>query len=176
MNDQAERFDPAAAGGSSAPGPLAAPNVFGRMARGSARHPWFVIAIYVVLAAASLVVATLTLDVDTNPARMISGDAEFRQDFEDFSRAFPVLDDNFVVVAEGEDGEQARAAARTVAAAFEARDSEFISFNAPGLGQFFDAHGMLYLDPEQVREIAAQLGQALPTVQALADDPTLRGM
>jgi uncharacterized protein len=35
---------------------------------------------------------------------------------------------------------------------------------------------VLYLDPEQVREIAAQLGQALPTVQALADDPTLRGM
>ena len=110
MNDQAERLDPAAAGGSSAPGPLAAPNVFGRLARGSARHPWLVIAIYVALAAASLVVAALTLDVDTDPSRMISGDAEFRQDFEDFSQAFPVLDSNFVVVVEGEDGEQARAA------------------------------------------------------------------
>jgi uncharacterized protein len=176
MNDRGERFDPAAAGGSSAPGPLAAPNVFGRLARGSARRPWLVIAIYVALAAASLVVAALTLDVDTNPSRMISGDAEFRQDFEDFSRAFPVLDDNFVVVVEGEDGEQAREAARAVAEAFEARDDEFISVNAPGTGAFFDAHGVLYLEPEQVQEIATQLGQALPTVQALADDPTLRGM
>ncbi|MFW6077927.1 MAG: MMPL family transporter, partial [Hyphomicrobiales bacterium] len=175
MNDRGERFDPAAAGGSSAPGPLT-PNVFGRLARGSARHPWLVIAIYVALAAASLVVAAWTLDVDTNPSRMISGDAEFRQDFEDFSQAFPVLDSNFVVVVEGEDGEQARAAAREVAEAFEARDEAFISVNAPGTGEFFDAHGILYLDLQQVEEIAAQLEQALPTVQALADDPTLRGM
>ena len=176
MNDRPSRFTPAAAGPSHAPYPQEKPNLFGSMARFSARRPFLVIALYVAVAAASLVVAALTLDVDTNPGRMIAGDIEFREDFEDFSRAFPALDNNFVVTVEAEDGQQAREAARSLVEAFEARSDLFTSVHAPGTGQFFDEHGILYLDLEQIQEIAAQLNQALPTIQALADDPTLRGM
>jgi uncharacterized protein len=176
MNDRGERPDPAAAGGSGAPERPEKPNVYGAMAGFSARHPALVIVVYVALAAASLVVAALTLDVDTNPGRMIAGEIEFRQDFDDFSRAFPALDNNFVVTVEAEDGQHAREVARSVAAAFEARPDQFTSVHAPGTGQFFDVHGILYLGLEDIQGIAGQLRQALPTIQALADDPTLRGM
>jgi uncharacterized protein len=176
MNFRDERPDPAAAGRSGAPQRPEKLNVYGAMAGFSARHPALVIVVCVALAAASLVVAALTLDVDTNPGRMIAGDIEFRQDFDDFSRAFPALDNNFVVTVEAEDGQHAREVARSVATAFEARPDQFTSVHAPGTGQFFDEYGILYLDLEDIQAIAGQLRQALPTIQALADDPTLRGM
>jgi uncharacterized protein len=176
MNDRGAPMDPAAAGRSGAPGALEAPNAYGRLTRFCAQRPWLVILIYVVLAAAGLVVAVQRLDVDTNPGRMISGDIQFREDFAEFSRAFPALDDNFVVVVESEDGERAREAARSLAAAFEARPDQFTSVLAPGTNTFFDEHGVLYLDLEEIQEIAGQLNQSLPTIQALADDPTMRGM
>jgi hypothetical protein len=176
MNQRPERFRSAGAGRDNPLAQLEKPNVYGLMARFSARRPILVILIYVALAAASLLIAVLRLDVDTNPGRMIAGDIEFRQDFDDFSRAFPALDNNFVVTVEAEDGARARLAARRLASAFEARPDLFTAVHAPGTGRFFDDHGILYLGLAQVQGIAAQLGQALPTIQALADDPTMRGM
>ena len=143
MNDRIERPDPAAAKWSGFPAPLEKPNIYGSMAGFSARRPYLVILIYVALAAASLVVAALTLEVDTNPNRMIAGDIEFRKDFNEFSAAFPALESNFVVTAEAENGAHAREVARSLAAAFKASPDMFTSVHAPGTGPFFDEHGIL---------------------------------
>lgn len=176
MNDVGMRFDRAEGSPPEAWSPRDRPNVFGRMARFSAQRPVLVILISVALAVASLVIAATTLEVDTNPGRMIAGDIEFRKDFDDFSRSFPALDSNFVVTVESEDGARAREVARSLVAGFAERPNLFTSVHAPGTSRYFDEHGILYLGQDQIEGIAAQLGQALPTVQALADDPTLRGM
>lgn len=176
MNDRAERSGDAPAGRSDPAAAPERPNIYGRMARFSARRPALVILLYVALAAAGLVVAVLRLEVDTNPGRMIAGDLEFRADFDQFSRLFPALDNNFVVTVESEDGGIAREAARALVIAFRGRPHLYTSVQAPGTGRFFDEHGILYLGIEEVRQIAGQLREALPTIQSLADQPTLRGM
>jgi uncharacterized protein len=176
MNDHGKRSTPAAAGPLTAPATPVKPNIYGRMAGFSARRPGLVILVYLALAAASLLVAVLRLDVDTNPGRMIAGDLQFREDFAEFSRLFPALDNNFVVTVESADPELARQTARSLVASFRAQPDLFSSVVAPGTSRFFDERGILYLEPEEVESLAGDLARALPTIQTLADSPTLPGM
>lgn len=169
-------FEPGSAQPTAAPAPPEPPNIYARLARFSAVRPYLIIAIYVALAAAGLILAALRLDVDTDPARMIARGDDFRQDFLDFVRDFPALDNNFVVTVESDDPALARQTARSLATAMRARPDQFSAVHAPGTSQFFDDHGLLYLASDEVSRIVAEIRQALPVIQGLADDPTLRGL
>ena len=150
-------------------------NIYANIAGWSAHYARTVIALYAVLALASLVFAATSLKVDTDPGKMIASDLPFRQAFLDYTRSFPYADNNFVVVVTATDRDLAREAARSLYQSFRA-EKIFTDVFAPGLGEFFDRYGVLYLPEKEVAEITTRITGAKALVQILANAPNFEGL
>jgi hypothetical protein len=134
------------------------------------------VAVWLLLACLSAVAAALWLRVDTNPARMINPDLPFRQDYERLIRAFPLLDNTFVILVEGPRRREVRTVGRALVESFRARPDLFSHVLAPELSPMFDELGPLWLPLEEVRAMVARLEQAAPMLGLLAERPDLAGL
>ena len=142
----------------------------------SVTRAWFVVAAWTLLAVAGLLAAVLWLKVDTNPARMINPELDFRRDYERLIAAFPQLDNNFVVIVEAADPDLAHASAMAVVQSFRARPDLFSHVHAPALSRMFELYGALWADPERLREMTRKVREAAPMLRALADRPDVEGL
>ncbi len=142
----------------------------------SARHALAVLAIWGLAAALSLAAAVLWLKVDTNPARMINPELDFRQDYQRLTGAFPQLDNSFVALVESTDAQEMRAAALAVEQSFRARPDLFSHVFAPELSAMFRDYGALWLPEEKVRALTGRIAAAAPMLKALAARPGLDGL
>ena len=147
-----------------------------RLAGLSAARSGLVLALWVSLAALSLLAAALWLKVDTDPARMIDPDLPFRQDYRRLISAFPGLDNNFVVIVEADRPRDVRAAARAVRTSLRARPDLFSHVFAPELSPMFETYGALWLPLDEVRAMTGRLRQAAPLLRGLAARPDLEGL
>ncbi len=147
-----------------------------RVAAFSVRRAVFVVLAYALLAAGSLWIAATQLAVDTNPDQMISTSLPFRKQYYDFLKAFPAMEGTFVVVIDAVNGTEGRQVAHDLAKAFAARPDLYDDVNAPGTGQFFDDYGLLYLPPDQIGKIVANIRDASPMLKMLARRPNIAGM
>ncbi len=150
--------------------------VYGRIALFSARHAGAVIAAYLIAASIALAFTIVKINVNTDPGQMIARDLPFRQAFADYLKAFPSLENTFLVVIDAEETELGREAAKSLAQSFAARTELFEAVYAPGTGKFFDDYGILYLESDAVRRIAADIADAAPLLRALGDQPNLAGL
>ena len=91
-------------------------------------------------------------------------------------KAFPALENTFVVVIDARTGEQGLEAARAVAQSFAARPDLYDKVYAPGTGKFFEDYGLLYLPKAEVGKIVDSIGQAAPLLGVLAQKPNIDGM
>ncbi len=142
----------------------------------SVRHAVATLLVFVLLAVASGVIAVRDLAVDTNPDQMISRTLPFRVGHFDLLKAFPALENTFVVVIDARTGEQGLEAARAVAQSFAARPDLYDKVYAPGTGKFFEDYGLLYLPKAEVGKIVDSIGQAAPLLGVLAQKPNIEGM
>ena len=149
---------------------------YGRVALFCARHAYAVLSIYLLAASVALAFAIVKLTVNTDPGGMIARHLDFRQSFADYVKTFPSLENTFVVVIDSKDPELGREAAKSLAQSFAARGELFEDVYAPGTSAFFDDYGILYLDPDEVRRIAEEIGKAGPILQALGSQPNLAGL
>ncbi len=149
---------------------------FARVARASCNHAWLVVVGFVVLAMLGAGLAATRLKVDTDPTLMISGSLDFRQQYKQFSRTFPAVENNFLFIVESDDPEESRKAAERVENALLAKPGLFHHVVAPGVGKFFDDYGILYADTEDVKKIAEKIKESAPTFNALADQPNMAGL
>ncbi len=150
--------------------------VFTWLAAFSVTRAWAVVAAWVLLAAAGLAAAALWLKVDTNPARMINPELEFRRDYERLIAAFPQLDNNFVVIVEASDPDLAHASALAVVQSFRARPDLFSFVFAPALSPMFEVYGPLWAEPEQLEKLTRKVREAAPVLRMLADRPDVEGL
>ena len=151
-------------------------NIYGHIAGYSAIHASKVLAGWMVVALASMVLAFTSLQINTDPGKMISSDLPFRKAFINFTQAFPASDNNFIVVVEGEDGEQTREASRALVESFAARKDLFSDIYAPGLGKFFDRYGILYLSEAEITDIVNKTRKSGPLLKLLSASPNLAGL
>jgi hypothetical protein len=131
---------------------------------------------FALLAASSLAVAVTRLAVDTDPDHMISDRLPFRQRHHDLQRAFPALENTFVVVIDAKTGEEGLEAARALAQSFAARPDLFTDVFAPGTSSYFDDYGLLYLPEADIARIVDGVTQAAPMLALLAAKPNITGM
>lgn len=136
-------------------------------------------ALWVVLASA--VVAALlfrytvaNLGINTDTADMISDKLPWRQHFIDYREAFPQFTNNMIVVIESGTPELLRDAHNRLTAALAA-DPSFGHVFSPGAGEFFERNGLLFLDLEDLEELADSLAEMQPFLGTLARNPTLTG-
>ena len=154
-----------------APGRLLA-----RWVGGAHRHAGWVIAIAAAATAAVFAYAVNTLGINTDTADMIDETLPFRQAVKDFDRAFPQFGDTLLVVIDGETPDLAEDAATALAGRLEQDHAMFKTVYRPGGEAFFIRNGLLYLDLDELGDLADNLAEVQPLIGKLASDPSLRGL
>lgn len=139
------------------------------------RHPVTILAVVLLLAAASLVYSAKYLRINTDTTDMIAADVPFRQNHIALQKAFPAFKETIVAVIDGDSPEESEEAAKALAEAMAGDIGHFSKVELPGSEPFFEQHGLLYLDIDALTALGDRLAAAQPLLAALAADPNLKG-
>jgi len=126
------------------------------------------------LAIIYFVVGHLGIHGDTES--LFSKDLPFKRIERRYQEAFPMLYENMFVVVDGPTPERAGEAAAALAARMEAEPRYFHRAYLPGGGEFFESHAFLYLETQELEDLADKLAIAQPYLAELSRDGTLRGL
>lgn len=114
--------------------------------------------------------------INTDLNGMISEKLHFRKLEKDFSQSFPQLSDTIVVVLNADTPESAVSARKRMAEQMRKEKEIFRTVYEPTGGYFFEKNGLLYLDTEELEELADKLANAQPLLAFLSKDMSLRGL
>jgi hypothetical protein len=132
-----------------------------------------VIAIEVVATVLLGLFALTHLGVNMDNKTLLSPDLPFQKAAQAFRRYFPNLDDSLLIVVDAETPEQARDAARDLAASLAALPQTFSDVYVPGGEPFFQRYGLLYRTPEELDEFVDQIALIQPLIAELSGDPSI---
>jgi len=116
-----------------------------------------------------------TLGINTNENDLFSDELPFYALRDDFNRAFPTLVDPIVVVVDGATVDLANDAAEALARRLEREPDRFAKVYRPGGGPFFEQHGFLYLEREELADLLENLFAVQPILAKLSRDAGLPG-
>jgi len=151
----------------------AASRMAGACVDAAQRRPRAVLAASLLLAALALGYAAAYLGVDSNTDNLLSDELPHRRNLAAFARYFGDRGLDLIVVVEGATAGITHDAASALAERLAADGDRFAKVMAPGSGDFFDRNGLLYLDVDDLEELADRLAGAQPLLAALAREPTL---
>ncbi len=140
------------------------------------RRPLLVIAVSLLAAAASLVLTARDLRIRGDAEYLLSQELPFKQSERRYQEAFPILYENLFVVIDAVTPERAGEAASALAERMQDRPQYFRGAYLPGGGDFFEQHAFLYLEREELEELADRLAEVQPYLAELSRDGTLRGL
>jgi len=139
------------------------------------RHPVGVVVATLAVTAAVLPVSVARLGMHVDPLELLREDAPYRQLRAEYYEAFPGQEGMLLLVIDGEVPDRVDDAARALAARLEDEPELFPSVYLPGGGAFFERHGLLYRDADELEELGDRLAELQPYVAELSRDPSLRG-
>jgi hopanoid biosynthesis associated RND transporter like protein HpnN len=142
----------------------------------SARHAWPVLGIFALLVVASSHYVVRHFAITTDVGKLIDADAPWARRDAAVAAAFPNRGDTTLVVVRAAAPEFAAQAARELAAHLRTQPARFRSVSLGAGSEFFQRNGLLYLPTPELEELSAQLLAARPLLNALARDPSLRGL
>src|SRR5262249_8327505 len=114
------------------------------------------------------------IDADVN--KLISQDLPWRQRESAFDKSFPPKEETILAVIDAPTSELATQATAALIDKLSKRNDLIRSINEAGGGPFFQKNGLLFMPTKQVTDLTKKLGEAKPVLQALAQDPNLRGL
>ena len=141
---------------------------------GLLRYPKTLILLTCLACGLSLFYAAGHLGLDTDTTDILSEKLPFQQDRKRFIKAFPQDDQAILVVVDAKTPEQTSRALDYLGTQFRRENQQILSVYIPGEGDFFDRNGLLYLDLDDVEELAAKLAEAQPFIGTLAKDNSLK--
>jgi hopanoid biosynthesis associated RND transporter like protein HpnN len=115
------------------------------------------------------------LGIDADTTDILSKDLQFQKDRERFIRTFPQDDQAILVVVDARTPEQATRALDHLGAEL-GKERQIKSVYIPGAGDFFERHGLLYLDLDNLEDLAAKMAEAQPFIGTLSKDNSLKGL
>ncbi len=142
----------------------------------SIRHPWIVLLVAALATALAGWYSAANFAINTDTARLISPEVDYRRNEIDFAKAFPQTQDLVVAVLDGPTPEAVDAAAERLTQAMRGRADRFTDVRRPDATPFLARNGLLLLPLADVERIAGSLRAQAPLLGALAADPTLRGV
>jgi hopanoid biosynthesis associated RND transporter like protein HpnN len=116
------------------------------------------------------------LKIDSDTGHLISDRLPWRRTFRAFNERFPHFRDELHVVVDGASPALVDDVRRRLGTELARRSDLFDALYLPGGGDFFDRHGVLYLDTDEVEELGSRLGVYSPLWRILEEDPTLGGL
>lgn len=141
------------------------------------QHHAVAVTLLTVLAAAGTLYYTVHhIRINTSTSDMLSEKLPWRQTYIQYKKAFPQYSDNIVVVIDGATADEARDAAARLAGGIAARNDVFEYLFAPQTNEFLRKNGLIYLDHEEVEDLADNLARVQPFLARLASDQSLHGL
>jgi len=141
----------------------------------SARPAWtLVLASLLVLVSGLYAAGHLGVDADTDD--LFERDLPFRQNDLEIRRDLPLRYNNLLVVIDAPTDLVADQVARRMVGWIRSDQKHFEGVFAPGVGDFFDRNGLLYLDVKDLEVLADDLAGVQPLLAEIARDPTVRGV
>lgn len=122
------------------------------------------------------VYAALHLGINSDNVTLIAEHLEARRNYLEFTRSFPNIENVMLVVIDGETPEIAREATHELREALAERPDLFREVYIPGSGPFFERHGLLYRDLDDLDEFALQMSGVQPILTALEREPTIANL
>jgi hopanoid biosynthesis associated RND transporter like protein HpnN len=116
------------------------------------------------------------LGINSDNVTLVADDLPARQSYLEFTRSFPNIENVMLVVVDGETPEAARQATETLQQALADRPDLFRDVYIPGSGEFFETHGLLYRDLDDLDEFAIQMSRVQPILAALEQEPTIANL
>jgi hopanoid biosynthesis associated RND transporter like protein HpnN len=150
--------------------------VVARWVGGARRAAAWVLLGSLAVATGSAFYAGRNLGINADIDSLISSDVPYRQLRDEFEAVLPHAADVLLVVVDAPSAEQATQAADALAERFAREVEAFRGVFVPGGGPFFEKNALLYLDVEELEELADHLAAAQPFLGAIASDPSLRGI
>ena len=139
------------------------------------QNAWLVIAVSILLAAASSWYAATHFKMTTDVNQLISSNIPWRQREAAFEKAFPQFE-LIVAVVQAPTPELVEAATSALVSRLSQQKDLFRSIDQPKGGDFFTQNGLLFEPVADLTPQMTMLTQAQRLVQVLAGDPTLRGV
>jgi uncharacterized protein len=133
-----------------------------------------VIAALFALVSGAYAASHFALDADVN--KLISKDLPWRQREATFDSYFPSKNETILAVLDAPTPELASQASAALVARLSEQKELFHFISEAGGGPFFDKNGLLFLPSKDVVDTTKKLGEARRIIQALAQDPNLRGL
>jgi len=139
------------------------------------RNPFLVLLMISGLAALALQYTTKHLSINTDTAELIAPDAPFQQNRRKFEKAFSQDMHTLLLVVESDTPELTKSATKRLGRLLSADKANFVSVYIPNENEFFHQNGLLYLDPQDLQTISANLAQAQPFIGRISEEPNLTG-
>jgi hopanoid biosynthesis associated RND transporter like protein HpnN len=140
------------------------------------RHYRAVLGATAITTVAVLAYVVLDLAFDTSHRALLSDDLPFWKEYNAFAEAFPIVDEAIFVVIDAETPTRAREAADALAERLAEDADMFPRVYVPGGGEFFTRHALLYLNVDELYDLADHLAGVQPMLAELARDHTLPGL
>lgn len=151
-------------------------NIVARIVGASVRFPWRVIAVSALLVILCAVYVSGHFAINTDVNRLIDNNAASAQRDAAIETAFPGRSDSTLVVVRAPAPEFATQAAAELAARLRTHTAMFKAVDFAEGSEFFVRNGLLFLEPDKVSDLCNRLIDARPLLNALAKDPSLRGL
>ncbi|NOQ36506.1 MAG: MMPL family transporter [Methylococcaceae bacterium] len=140
------------------------------------RYPWLLILFTFLICGASLHYTMNNLGVNTNTAEMLSQDLPFQKNRKRVEAEFPQDANAIIMVVEARTPEETSLAANSLAQQLQLQPEFFESVYIPTENDFFKQQALLYLDEDELAELAQKLTEAQPFIGHLAQNYHLQGL
>ncbi len=142
----------------------------------SIRLRYLILPVFLVGTLLALFYTLNNISINTDTRDMLSRDLSWRQLDLAYEKAFPMYVDNILVMVEADTPDQAADAATYLTDQFRQQDDHYQEiFYAKGL-DFLRQSSLLYLDIDELRELADDLANIQPFLGQLVGDQSLRGL
>lgn len=140
------------------------------------RFPKLLVFLVCVACGFSLYYTARNLGINTDTTEILSKELPFLQDRSRFLKAFPQDDEAILVVVDGATPERATQTLAYLGEHFRQDKEAIETVYIPGEGEFFDRHGLLYPDLDDLNALAAKLVEAQPFIGSLSKDNSLKSL
>ena len=147
------------------------------------RWLWWVsrYAVIVVVLASILVVLSVryiagNLGINTDTASLISERLPWRATYLSYKQSFPQYTDTIAVVIDADTPDQLHDAVPRLVHQLQSRPELFESVYSGAFSEFFRTNGFLYLDIDELEDLADRLADVQPLLARLGTDPSTGGL
>src|SRR5919197_4549833 len=140
------------------------------------RYAVRIIGIACLLGIVTAIYASRHFAIDADVNELISKELPWRQREVAFEKSFPPKEETILAVIDAPTSELVTQATTALIEKLAVQENLFRSILEAGGGPFFQKNGLLFLPTEEVAGVTKKISEAQPVIQALAQDPNLRGL